>query len=374
MKKYGVIIVGCGVVGASTAYHLSKIGKKVLVLEQYNIENNYNASYDLTRLIRYEYGDDLTYIDMAVKSFKLWRKIEKESDTKLLFPIKSIVIGEKTDDYIKKTLSTLKNLGYEVEELRGEAFQKKYPQFKENYCIVDYNAGILEASKAVKALVTLAKKNGVEIRENSKVTSITKGKVKLFDGTILFADKVIIVCGGWVKKVLGNDFPVKPVKAQLVFFAPKKGKENLFMSKNFPAFFFNHNLVYGFPMHGIKAVKVALDERGELPEVDPDYHNREVEAYYVEKVKGLVKGKIPDLDYDNVVATKSCMYTTTKDNDFIIDKVDDKTIVGSFEGHGFKFSPLTGKTLANLALGRKLPIDISRFKLNRFSKLNLTNA
>ncbi len=366
MNKYDFIIVGCGIAGASTAYHLSKLGKKVLVLEQYKVENNLNSSFDLTRLIRYEYGADVIYTQMAAKAMRIWHSIEAESGKKLLYPIKSIVIGSKEDDYIKKSVSTLKMLGHKVAGLEGDDFKEQYPQFNANYCMVDYNAALIEASEGVKVFVSLAKKNGVTIKENSKVTSIKDGKVVLSSGEGFEGSKIIVVCGGWVKKLLGKNFPVKPIKAQLAYFAPKKGKENLFSKDKFPAFFFNNNLVYGFPMHGVNAVKIALDERGVLGEIDPDNHNREVEDYYIEKLKKLTKDCLPDIDFDNVVATKSCMYTTTVDNDFIIDQIDEKTIVGSFEGHGFKFGPLTGKILCNLALGKKLPINISRFSLKRF--------
>lgn len=366
MTKYDVIIVGCGIAGASTAYNLSKLGKKVLVLEQYKVENNLNSSFDLTRLIRYEYGEDVICTQMADKSMKMWHDIEKESDKQLLFPIKSIVIGSKSDDYIKKSLSTLRKLGHKVAELEGESFKTKYPQFNANYCMVDYNAALIEASEGVKAFVDLAKKGEVIVKENSKVISIKDGIVRTFSGEEFEANKIVVVCGGWVKKLLGSNFPVKPIKAQLVYFAPKKGKEHLFTKKNFPAFFFNDSLVYGFPIHGVAAIKIALDERGVLGEIDPDNHNREVEKYYINKIKKLAEDYLPDIDFNNVIATKSCMYTTTTDNHFIIDQVDQKTIVGSFEGHGFKFGPLTGKILANLALDKELPIDISKFRLSRF--------
>ena len=57
----------------------------------------------------------------------------------------------------------------------------------------------------------------------------------------------------------------------------------------------------------------------------------------------------------------------TADEDFIIDKLNENTIIGAgFSGHGFKFAPLIGKILADLVLKGSTEHDIDCFKLDRF--------
>ena len=69
-------------------------------------------------------------------------------------------------------------------------------------------------------------------------------------------------------------------------------------------------------------------------------------------------------------AMRTCMYTRTPDEDFVIDRssVDPRIILASpCSGHGFKFASVIGEVLADLALGRTSGSDISRFRLDRFA-------
>ena len=81
--EYDVIIIGAGVMGAATAYYLSKTGKKVLLLEQFNVKNDLNSSQDFSRAFRY--GDEEFYTNWAVESLKLWKAFEIESGKKVYF-------------------------------------------------------------------------------------------------------------------------------------------------------------------------------------------------------------------------------------------------------------------------------------------------
>jgi len=71
-----------------------------------------------------------------------------------------------------------------------------------------------------------------------------------------------------------------------------------------------------------------------------------------------------------LTAAKTCLYTMTPDGDFLIDRVPDApaVIVASpCSGHGFKFAPVIGEILADLATTGATRHDISRFRLARFS-------
>ena len=79
-------------------------------------------------------------------------------------------------------------------------------------------------------------------------------------------------------------------------------------------------------------------------------------------------GKRPSAN-GTLVSAQTCLYTVTPDRDFIIDRLPDapNIIVASpCSGHGFKFAPVIGEILADLALEGGTPHDISRFRLSRF--------
>jgi len=71
-----VCIVGGGVMGAATAYAISRMTeKKIILLDRYGLGNEYCSSNDVNRVFRYAYGNDSCYTKMAIESLGLWREI-----------------------------------------------------------------------------------------------------------------------------------------------------------------------------------------------------------------------------------------------------------------------------------------------------------
>jgi sarcosine oxidase len=62
----------------------------------------------------------------------------------------------------------------------------------------------------------------------------------------------------------------------------------------------------------------------------------------------------------------TCLYTRTPDHDFVIDRIGSIVIGSACSGHGFKFGPLVGELLADLALGTKPAVDIADFSSRRW--------
>jgi len=67
-----------------------------------------------------------------------------------------------------------------------------------------------------------------------------------------------------------------------------------------------------------------------------------------------------------MVGTERCIYDNSPDEDFIVDRVGRIVIGSGTSGHGFKFGPLLGEWLADLATGRGAGPP-ARFSLGRFS-------
>ena len=74
---------------------------------------------------------------------------------------------------------------------------------------------------------------------------------------------------------------------------------------------------------------------------------------------------LPSLDPEPV-ATERCVYDNTVDSDFVLDRVGRIVVGCGTSGHGFKFGPLLGECLADLAEGRRPAVDLARFSLGRF--------
>jgi sarcosine oxidase len=146
---------------------------------------------------------------------------------------------------------------------------------------------------------------------------------------------------------------------------------NLFAA--FPVFIMEsrHGMHYGFPPQGgvgIGAgIKVAKHHhRNET--VDPDRYDRTVSADDEALIRAAVAEHIPAANGPLLVA-ETCLYTMTPDGDFLIDRLpgaENVVVASPCSGHGFKFAPVIGEILADLAIAGTTRHDIARFSLARF--------
>ncbi len=358
--KYDIVIIGGGVMGAATAYHLSSSGKKVLILDQFDFDNERNASRDYSRAFRYEYGEDIFYTNLAVESLKMWKNFEEEIGVQLYFPCGALLLGRSENDYAMKSYETLRSLDHSVELLTRNELQKRFPAFSSEFGILDLNGGILEAHTATDAFLRIARARGVAMQANAKVIRLEGTNIYLESGEVLTADKIVLTPGMWVRSLLGNRLSIKTTLQPLIYLKPEKPGD--FQKENFPPFAYLDEGFYGFPMHGIDAVKIARHVPGEA--ADPDAPLPDLSSV-VSEARAFLGEFIPSLQNAELIKTKMCLYDVSPDKDFGIGELEPNLFVGTgFSGHGFKFAPLVGKYLADLALGVDAHIP-ERFELNK---------
>ncbi|BAS11438.1 monomeric sarcosine oxidase [Arthrobacter sp. Hiyo4] len=116
-----------------------------------------------------------------------------------------------------------------------------------------------------------------------------------------------------------------------------------------PAYEDWYSPVYGMhtPGEGIKA-----GWHGVGPVVDPDRRSFLPEPVQLAALQDYARTWLPGVDADSFEAI-SCTYTTTPDEDFILDRIGPIVIGAGFSGHGFKFTPVVGRILADLATGTR---------------------
>jgi sarcosine oxidase len=128
-----------------------------------------------------------------------------------------------------------------------------------------------------------------------------------------------------------------------------------------------HGMHYGIPPHGDAGIKVAKHHHRDET-VDPDDYDRAVSADDERLIRAALAEHLPAANAARIAA-KTCLYTMTPDGDFIVDRMPDapNVIVASpCSGHGFKFAPVIGEIVADLATGGSTNHDIARFRLARF--------
>jgi sarcosine oxidase len=97
------------------------------------------------------------------------------------------------------------------------------------------------------------------------------------------------------------------------------------------------------------------------PVVDPDRRDRSVDPAAVGRLQDYAEKWLPGVDHTRPAAV-TCLYTTTPDHDFVIDRSGPFTVLAGFSGHGFKFASVVGEIAADLVDGRP---GSGRFSLGR---------
>ena len=147
-------------------------------------------------------------------------------------------------------------------------------------------------------------------------------------------------------------------------------RREAFAPDRFPAFVWEltpGDAIYGVADVGRGAPKVGFHHRGRP--TDPDHVDREVGPDEVAAMRAVLAERIPALQGKCVA--KTCMYTMTPDEHFVIGHVpgaDGKvSVAAGFSGHGFKFSPVVGEILADLAVDGGTDLPIALFDPTRFN-------
>ncbi len=361
-----ICVLGGGIMGLSTAYSISKTSdSKILLLDRYGIGNDYCSSNDINRVFRYSYGNDEHYTRMAVESVKLWKNLEKESGQELLLPTGLLMLqGEDQDanGFNEASYRTLSRLKLGAEQLEAEELEKRFPQFRAEKGFFDPHGGVLLASKALYALSSLTQKHGVTVRKGQAMKLVfgDHPSVETEAGEIVRFHRLVLTIGPWSNTLLDPRLTsMVSTRQQLVYFKPQKNLD-LFRPKNCPVFFTDKH--YGLPAAGIDGVKVSPKELNDP--VDPEKANRSVDDEQIVACRDVCRRFVPDLADGEVVHTKVCLYDMTENSDFVLDRDPDhpEVVYGyGFSGHGFKFAPLIGRLLSELALDKELSSPIENF-------------
>jgi sarcosine oxidase len=129
-----------------------------------------------------------------------------------------------------------------------------------------------------------------------------------------------------------------------------------------------HGIYYGFPLDGVQGIKVAKHHHFDET-VDAERYDRNVSPRDEAAIRAVLKAYLPGAD-GALIAAKTCLYTMTPNGDFLIDRLPGHPqiiIASPCSGHGFKFAPVIGEILADLATQGATAYDISRFSLARFA-------
>lgn len=374
-QTYDVIVLGLGVMGSATLYHLAQTGQRVLGLEQFEPDHEMGSSIDVSRIFRYAY-DHPAYVTLARAAYPMWRALEEEAGVSLMHYTGQVDFGPQTSDTFQAFRDTLVATGIAHDWLTPTELAQRFPQFQlseDMMAIYHAEAGYLAAATCVLTLIQQAQQHGAHIQTGAHVQQIDiEGDsvvVRTADQTYSAA-RLVVTAGSWTGKVLGQldlTLPLRPTRQQVIFFQTQD--LSLFGPDRFPVYIAHGDpWYYGLPSVNNGGLKTAIHNlRDDV--VDPDTMNRSVDPAHVEVVRGFLRRCLPLAD-SAPASTRTCLYTVTPDDHFILDHhpAYPQVVIGAgFSGHGFKFGILIGQILADLALKGATAHDIALFRLQRFA-------
>lgn len=370
-----VAVIGSGIVGACAAFDLASSGNNVTVYEQFDIDHDRGSSYGDSRIIRRFY-DDPYYTALMPLAYDLWRRLERTTGVHLIDTLGGLYFGPRDHARLAAAQHGMRSIGEPAEMLDAAALRARFPAFRfddDDAGIIDPQAGSLRASRCVRAAVDASRAAGARFRTGHKIDGIrrTRSGVSIAsDGSTEAHDRAVVCAGPWASSMLPElDLPVRVTRQQYAHFAPVRDAA-LFEPGAFPIWIDAAENWYGFPRHGdLAGVKFASHDFG--PTVDPDDVDRAIDEREVERSREYARRRMPALAGGDVVFAKTCLYSVTPDEDFIVDVVDGMpgcAFVAGCSGHGFKFGTLLGALAADVALDRPPRADISRFRLARFAR------
>jgi sarcosine oxidase len=362
-KTYDVAVIGAGVFGAWTAWHLAKRGRRVALIEAYGPAHARASSGGETRIIRMGYGTDELYTRWSQNSLKQWKEFFAAIRQPLFHETGVLWMAADEDQRLEHTGATLQRCGIEFERLDHAALKKRYPQIGLDGIkrgIFERKSGVLMARRAVGAVVEDAVRLGAEYCCAQAMNPLKVGRVKHIttsQGEGIAAGEFVFACGPWLGKIFPGVLGSRIfVSRQEVFFVGIPAGDTRFAAPELPTWLFQEDLVYGMPDIEGRGLKIAFDEHGER--VDPDTQSRIVSPAMTEQVKKYVARRFPALKDAPIVETRVCQYENTSNGDFLIDRhpeAENVWFAGGGSGHGFKHGPAVGEYVTARLLDRAEP-------------------
>lgn len=378
---YDVIVLGVGSMGSSACYHLAKRGFSVLGLEQFDIPHELGSHAGQSRLIRKAYGEGSDYVPLLERAYQNWKTLESETGSQVYYKTGLAYFGAQDDSFLKTVKSSSVKYKIPVNNLTVAECDRKFPQFKlpRNFQrLEEPDAGLITPERSILLYVEQAILKGAVIRTKEKVLEWTReaGSVTVVtDRGTYKAGKLVITAGPWAGKIIPGLASMLTVTRQAVAWMKPKKWENFTLGK-FPCWILENEGYdfYGFPIlpvgtfGGPVGLKLALHYPG-ADTTDPDTVNRNKKESDEKILIEFLNEFIPD-GYENTLVMKTCLYTNSPDQNFIIDYLSgfDKDVVFAtgFSGHGFKFVSVVGEILADLAMNGSTPLPIGFLSAKRF--------
>ena len=376
---YDHIVLGLGGMGSAAVRHLAGRGQRVLGLEQFAPPHDRGSSHGETRVVRQAYFEHPAYVPLLQRSYQLWRRLEEETGVPLLNLCGGLMMGAPDSAVVAGSLRSAQEHALPHELLDAAAIRRRWPAFQlrdDAIGLFERSAGFVRCEDAVRAHLQAAAAAGADLHYRERVLEWRDEgdhvRVTTSAGQSYRAGHLVITPGPWAPGLLGElGVPVSVERQVLLWFQPQGGVTS-FTPEQFPIYIWQERPgveSYGFPaVNGPDGgMKVAFFHSPVREVVTPENVERTVRPEDVSSLRATLRQFFPALD-GAYLRGAVCLYSMTPDQHFIIGPHPRHArviVAAGFSGHGFKFCPVVGEILADLACEGRTAHDIAMFSPER---------
>lgn len=317
-------MVGAGVMGCAAAWALAERGADVTLVEQFELGHARGSSHGRTRIFRLAYPD-ARWVRLAKEALAGWRELEARSGRQVLALHGLVELCASVDVTSRDVLETV---GVEHRLLDRSDLRAYGVVAPDGWTALwQPDAGVVLADVAIRAFLEVARPR---LETGRRIESLDD----------LDSEVVVVTAGPWITRLV-PDAPVRVTRETVTYFryaGPPMPSVGELSEARRHAMYALHDPVYG--------LKAGAHHAGHVADPDDD---EPAEASIVERVAGWVGERMPEVE-PRPVAAETCMYTTTEDESFLLERRGRLVIGSACSGHGFKFAPVVGRRLADLAL------------------------
>ena len=371
-----VIVVGLGAMGSATADALARTGRRVLGIDRWSPPHSMGSSHGRTRIIREAYFESPAYVPIVRRALELWLELEESAGRTLYTRTQGLTIGPEDGMLVRGARASALAFQVPHQLLSAAEVHREFPGMQpldDMVGVLDERAGVLFPERGIAAMLARAESNGAEIRRDEPVVAWEPWA----DGVLVRttagdyrAGQLVLTGGAWMPRLVPELAPLLSVVRQPIHWFEPASLAEAYAAPRCPVTLWEYapdRVFYTLPDFG-DGLKAAVHYEGQA--VDPDHANRRTTADEDAQASDLLRRFMPQAK-GHLRESQVCFYTNTPDLHFVIDRhprhADRVVVVSACSGHGFKFAPAIGETVADLLAGTAPRYDLSMFRMQRFA-------
>jgi sarcosine oxidase subunit beta len=369
-KTADVVIIGGGVMGTSTAYHLAGKGVKDIVLVEKEPFFGMMSTGQCAGGIRHQFSSEIN-IRLSLESIAMMERFpqEMDQDAGLRFIGYYFLLTHEDDvAEFRKNVALQHMLGVMTEWLEPDEIARRLPLVNVEGVLaatVYAGDGLCDPASLVQGYVTNARRLGARLFTDTQAVGVqtARGRIQAVETNqgVVETPVVVNACGAWapqIGRMLGVDIPIQPIRRQIVVTTPIPE-----LPPDFPFVIFFRDSLYFHPEgEGILTGKSNPDETpGYKLSVDPDWEMLHMDEAML---------RLPLLKKAGLLSHWAGLYEVTPDAHPILGRiptVEGFYLMAGFSGHGLMHGPVVGLLMAEEVVdGRAHTVDIDPFRYDRF--------